>query len=81
MRMERGKEKMEEEEIPATKFSRLNGPSRVGDSLRVQVKPTQLGPIDRDSPCLASSWNCHRCPKTGTTSIDWAQLSRFYLKT
>jgi hypothetical protein len=23
----------------------------------------------------------HRCPQIGTSTIDWAQLSRFYLKT
>jgi hypothetical protein len=27
------------------------------------------------------SWCWHRCPEMGTSSIDWAQLSRFYLKT
>jgi hypothetical protein len=26
-------------------------------------------------------WLCHECPEIGTSSIDWAQLSRFYLKT
>jgi hypothetical protein len=25
------------------------------------------------------SW--HSCPELGTSSIDWAQLNRFYLKT
>jgi hypothetical protein len=28
---------------------------------------------------LSCSW--YRCPEIGTSSIDWAQLSRFYLKT
>jgi hypothetical protein len=27
------------------------------------------------------SWCLHRCPEIGTSSTDWAQLSRFYLKT
>jgi hypothetical protein len=27
------------------------------------------------------SWCWYRCPETGTSSIDGAQLSRFYLKT
>jgi hypothetical protein len=27
------------------------------------------------------TWGWHRCPEIGTSSIDWAQLSRFYLKT
>jgi hypothetical protein len=27
------------------------------------------------------SWCWYRCPEIGTRSIDWAQLSRFYLKT
>jgi hypothetical protein len=27
------------------------------------------------------SWSSHRCPEIGTSSIDLAQLSRFYLKT
>jgi hypothetical protein len=35
--------------------------------LRLQVEPTQLGPIDRTG--------------IGTCSIYWAQLSRFHLKT
>jgi hypothetical protein len=26
-------------------------------------------------------WSWHRCPGIGTSSVDWAQLSRFYLKT
>jgi hypothetical protein len=26
-------------------------------------------------------WCWYRCPEIGTSSIDWAQLSRFYLKT
>jgi hypothetical protein len=26
------------------------------------------------------SWGWHRCPEIGTSSIDWDQLSRFYLK-
>jgi hypothetical protein len=42
--------------------------SDIGFCLRLQVKPTQCSPIDRASPYLL-------CP------IDWAQLSRFYLKT
>jgi hypothetical protein len=28
------------------------------------------------TPC----WCWYRCPKIGTSSIDWGQLSRFYLK-
>jgi hypothetical protein len=48
-------------------FSKHNV-SETGFCLRLQVKPTQLSPIDRVSPYLR-------------TSIDWAQLSRFYLKT
>jgi hypothetical protein len=28
-----------------------------------------------------SSWSWHRCPEIGTSSIDWAQLSRYYQKT
>jgi hypothetical protein len=32
-------------------FSKHNV-SETGFCLRLQVKPTQLGPIDRDSPCL-----------------------------
>jgi hypothetical protein len=34
--------------------------------------------------CLAwntSSWCWYRCPEIGTSSVDWVQLSRFYLKT
>jgi hypothetical protein len=27
------------------------------------------------------SWCWYRCPEIGTSSIDWAKLSRFYLKT
>jgi hypothetical protein len=27
------------------------------------------------------SWSWHTCPDIGTSSIDWVQLSRFYLKT
>jgi hypothetical protein len=27
------------------------------------------------------SWCWYRCPDIGTSSIDWAQLSTFYLKT
>jgi hypothetical protein len=27
------------------------------------------------------SWYWHRCPEIGTSSIDWAQLRKFYLKT
>jgi hypothetical protein len=27
------------------------------------------------------SWCWYRCPEMGTRSIDWGQLSRFYLKT
>jgi hypothetical protein len=27
------------------------------------------------------SWCWYRCPETGTSSIDWGQLSRFHLKT
>jgi hypothetical protein len=27
------------------------------------------------------SWGCHSCPDVGTSPINWAQLSRFYLKT
>jgi hypothetical protein len=27
------------------------------------------------------SWCWYTCPKIGTNSINWAQLSRFYLKT
>jgi hypothetical protein len=27
------------------------------------------------------SWCWYRCPEIGASSIDWAQLSRFYLKT
>jgi hypothetical protein len=45
--------------------------SETGFCLSLQVKPTQLGPIDRTSPYLCS----------GSSSIDWAQLSRFCLKT
>jgi hypothetical protein len=26
------------------------------------------------------SWGWHRCLEIGTSSTDWAQLSRFYLK-
>jgi hypothetical protein len=26
-------------------------------------------------------WSWHSCPEIGSSSIDWAQLSRFYLKT
>jgi hypothetical protein len=26
-------------------------------------------------------WCWYRCPETGTSSIDWVQRSRFYLKT
>jgi hypothetical protein len=45
-----------------------NNVSETGFCLRLQVKYTKLGPIDRASPYLPSS-------------IDWAQLSRYYLKT
>jgi hypothetical protein len=38
-----------------------------GIVLCLQEKPNQLGPIDRATPYFQS--------------IDWAQLSRFYLKT
>jgi hypothetical protein len=48
-------------------FSKHNV-SETGFCLRLQVKPTQLGPIDRASPYLR-------------TSIDWARMKRFYLKT
>jgi hypothetical protein len=27
------------------------------------------------------AWGWYRCPEIETSSIDWAQLSRFYLKT
>jgi hypothetical protein len=27
------------------------------------------------------SWCWYRCPEIGTSYVDWAQLSRFYLKT
>jgi hypothetical protein len=27
------------------------------------------------------SWCWYRCPEIGTSSVDWAQLIRFYLKT
>jgi hypothetical protein len=40
--------------------------SETGFYLRVQVEPTQLGPIGRE---------------IGTSSVDWSQLIRFYLKT
>jgi hypothetical protein len=43
--------------------------------LHLQVKPTQLGRIYRSSPYLLSY------SETGTCSIDWANLSRFHLKT
>jgi hypothetical protein len=43
--------------------------SETGFCLHLQGKPTQLGPVNRASPEIA------------TMSIDWAQLSRFYLKT
>jgi hypothetical protein len=39
-----------------------------GFCLCLQVKPTQLGPINRAGL------------ETGTSSINWAQLSMFYLK-
>jgi hypothetical protein len=77
--------------------------SETGFSLRLQVEPTQLGPIDRSHPYLWAPaptqdrlykykpritqtihtypilcWCRH--PETGTSSIDWAQLSRFNLK-
>jgi hypothetical protein len=43
--------------------------SEAGFWLYLLVKPTQLSPIDRASP------------EIGTSSIDCAQLSEFYLKT
>jgi hypothetical protein len=43
--------------------------SETGFCLRLQVKPTQLGPIDRAGPI------------SGDKTIDWAELNRFYLKT
>jgi hypothetical protein len=43
--------------------------SETGFCLRLQVKPTQFGPIHRASP------------EIGTCSIDWVQLSMFYLMT
>jgi hypothetical protein len=75
--------------------------SETGFCLRLQVKPTQLGPIDRASPYLRIPvslsrgyinqaqhrpsyiplWKWHTCPEIETSSIDWTQLSRFYLKT
>jgi hypothetical protein len=51
--------------------------SETGFCLRLQVKPTQLGPINKVSPYLSLSLG----PEIGTSSIDWTQLSRFYLKT
>jgi hypothetical protein len=49
-------------------FSKHNV-SKTAFCLRLRVKYTQLGPIDRASPYLRSS------------SIDWANPSRFYMKT
>jgi hypothetical protein len=43
--------------------------SETGFCLRLHVKPTQLGSIDRAGP------------EIGTSSVDWAQLNRFYMKT
>jgi hypothetical protein len=60
-------------------FSKHNF-SETGFCLRLQVETTQLGPIDRAS-VYTPSWCWHRCPEIGTSSIDWAQLSRFHLKT
>jgi hypothetical protein len=40
-----------------------------GFCLRLQVEPIQLGPIGR------------AVAEIGTRSLDWAQLSRFHLKT
>jgi hypothetical protein len=69
-------------------FSKHNV-SETGFCLRLQVKPTQLGPINRASPYLRTPvpdarWSITsypRCTEIGTSSIDWPQLSRFYLKT
>jgi hypothetical protein len=47
--------------------------SETGFRFRLQVKPTQLGPIDRASLYLHT--------KIETSFIDWTQLNRFYLKT
>jgi hypothetical protein len=46
-----------------------------GFCLYLQVEPTHLGPINGASPCL------QRGKEIGTSSINWAQLSRFHLKT
>jgi hypothetical protein len=54
-------------------FIFLNNVSETGFCLRLQVKPIQFGPIDRDLRT--------KDREIGTNSIDWAQLSRFYLKT
>jgi hypothetical protein len=45
--------------------------SETGFCLRLQVKPTQLGQIDRASPYLQT---------VGSSCFEWAQLSRYYLK-
>jgi hypothetical protein len=51
-------------------FSKHNV-SETGFRLRLQVKPTQLGPIDKASPSG---------PEIGTSSIAWTQLRRFHLQ-
>jgi hypothetical protein len=56
-------------------YSAKHDVSETGFCLRLQVKPTQLGPIDGAIPYL------RRQGHIGTSSIDWAQLSRFYLNT
>jgi hypothetical protein len=66
-------------------FSKHNV-SETGFCLRLQAKPTHLGPIDRAGPYLQIFFQ-RQCvgdwilsPSSGS-SIDWAQLNRFYLKT
>jgi hypothetical protein len=66
-------------------FSKYNI-SETGFCLRLQVKPTHLYPIDRATPCLrthipAPRWGIPAKHGIGNSSIDWAKLSRFYLKT
>jgi hypothetical protein len=52
-------------------FFKKHNVSESGFCLRLQLKPTRWGPIHRAS----------LRPKIWTSSIDWAQLNRFYLKT